>query len=56
MGEADFLLIDMPPGIGEEMLDLARLVPRMEALVVSTPSAISVAVVERLLSVLKEIK
>jgi len=55
-GKADFLLVDMPPGIGEEILDLARLVPRLQALVVSTPSTISVTVVERLLSVLKEIR
>jgi ATP-binding protein involved in chromosome partitioning len=55
-GALDVLLIDMPPGIGEEVLDLARLVPRMEALVVSTPSAASTAVVERLLSFLAEMK
>ena len=41
-------------GIGDEVLDLARLIPRMEAIVVSTPSAVSVAVVERLLAVLGE--
>lgn len=55
-GDLDYLLIDMPPGIGEEVLDLARLVPRMEALVVSTPSAVSVAVVARLLGVLQEMR
>ncbi|MGA2615539.1 MAG: P-loop NTPase [Spirochaetia bacterium] len=55
-GPAGLLLIDMPPGMGEEILDLARLVPRLETLVVSTPSAVSVSVVERLLSVLKELR
>lgn len=55
-GTLDVLFIDMPPGIGEEVLDLARLVPRLEALVVSTPSAASTAVVERLLSFLAEVK
>ncbi len=53
-GELDYLLIDMPPGIGEEILDLARLVPQLEAVVVSTPSAVSVAVVSRLLAILAE--
>ncbi len=53
-GSQDLLLVDMPPGIGEEVLDLARLVPRMEALVVCTPAAASVAVVERLLAVLPD--
>jgi ATP-binding protein involved in chromosome partitioning len=53
-GSIDYLLIDMPPGIGEEVLDLARLIPRMKAAVISTPAAVSVAVVEKLLGVLKE--
>jgi ATP-binding protein involved in chromosome partitioning len=55
-GDLDALLLDMPPGIGEEVLDMARLIPRMEALVVSTPSALSVVVVERLLGVLKDMR
>lgn len=55
-GPAELLLIDMPPGMGEETLDLSRLVPRLESLVVSTPSAVSVTVVERLLSLLKELR
>jgi ATP-binding protein involved in chromosome partitioning len=55
-GELDYLLIDMPPGIGEEMLDLARLVPRMLAIVISTPSAASVSVVDRLLALLSEMR
>ena len=55
-GGIDTLLIDMPPGIGEEVLDLARLVPRLEAIVVSSPSAVSVRVVDRLLGVLDNIR
>jgi ATP-binding protein involved in chromosome partitioning len=55
-GSLDYLFIDMPPGIGEEVLDLARLVPRMQAIVVSTPSAASVAVVRRLLAILGEMR
>jgi ATP-binding protein involved in chromosome partitioning len=50
----DYLFIDMPPGIGEEVLDLARLVPRLEAIVVSTGAAVSIAGVRRLLSILRE--
>jgi ATP-binding protein involved in chromosome partitioning len=55
-GSLEYLLIDMPPGIGEEVLDLAQLIPRMQAAVISTPAAISLAVVERLLGVLKEMR
>ncbi|HTZ51189.1 MAG TPA: P-loop NTPase [Spirochaetia bacterium] len=55
-GPLDALLLDLPPGIGEEVMDLARLVPRLQAFVVSTPSAASTAVVERLLAFLSEVK
>jgi ATP-binding protein involved in chromosome partitioning len=55
-GKLDFLLIDMPPGIGEEVLDLARLVPQLEALVVCAPSIASTSVVERLLGFLAEMR
>ncbi len=51
-GSLDYLLVDMPPGIGEEILDLARLIPRLDALVVSTPALVAVTVVERLLALL----
>ncbi len=53
-GNLDYLLVDMPPGIGDGILDLISLVPRTEALVVSTPSAVSVPVVERLVRLLRE--
>jgi ATP-binding protein involved in chromosome partitioning len=55
-GHRDCLLIDMPPGIGEEVMDLARLVPGLQAFVVSTPSVASTAVVERLLGFLVEMR
>jgi ATP-binding protein involved in chromosome partitioning len=52
----DYLIIDMPPGIGEETLDLIRLVPRSEFLVVTTPSKVAMGAVGKLLSILKELK
>jgi ATP-binding protein involved in chromosome partitioning len=36
-GEPDYLLIDMPPGTGDIQMGLARMVPRTEVLVVTTP-------------------
>lgn len=54
-GKLDYLLFDMPPGIGEEVLDCALLVPRIEAVVISTPRVLSLSVVERLIGVLAEI-
>ncbi|HMC52776.1 MAG TPA: Mrp/NBP35 family ATP-binding protein, partial [Acidimicrobiales bacterium] len=36
-GEMDYLLIDMPPGTGDVQMGLARMLPRTELLVVTTP-------------------
>jgi ATP-binding protein involved in chromosome partitioning len=55
-GARDALLIDMPPGIGEEILDIAGLLPRLETVVVSTPSVVSLRVVERLLGALERMR
>jgi ATP-binding protein involved in chromosome partitioning len=37
-GEMDYLLVDMPPGTGDVPMALARLLPRAEVLVVTTPA------------------
>jgi ATP-binding protein involved in chromosome partitioning len=52
----DFLVVDMPPGIGDELLDVLRLMPRTEFLVVATPSSLALRVVERLLGLLEELR
>lgn len=38
-GELDYLLIDMPPGTGDVQMGLARLLPRAEMIIVTTPAA-----------------
>ena len=55
-GELDYLIIDMPPGIGDETLDVIRLVKKSEYLVVSTSSKVSMGAVRKLLLLLKELK
>ncbi len=55
-GELDFLIIDMPPGIGDETLDVIKLVKKSEFLVVTTPSKVAMAAVSKLLKLLKELK
>ncbi len=37
-GDLDYLLIDMPPGTGDVQMGLARLLPRSEMVVVTTPA------------------
>jgi ATP-binding protein involved in chromosome partitioning len=51
----DFLVVDLPPGIGDELLDVLRLLPTTEFVVVATPSAFALQVVERLLALLGEL-
>jgi len=53
-GELDLLIIDAPPGTGDELLDALRLVRGLEALVVTTPSRLSLGVVARLVALLKD--
>jgi ATP-binding protein involved in chromosome partitioning len=52
----DYLVIDMPPGIGDAVLDLIRLVKRVEFLIVTTPSRLAFETVKKQLSLLQELK
>ena len=52
--ELDYLIIDMPPGIGDATLEMLRLIPRIEFLVVTTPSRLAYESVRKLLVLLKE--
>jgi len=55
-GELDFLVLDMPPGIGDATLDLIRLVKRIEFLVVTTPSRLAFETVRKLVRLLKDLQ
>jgi ATP-binding protein involved in chromosome partitioning len=54
-GELDFLVIDMPPGIGDPVLDLVRLVDRIEFLIITTPSLLAFEVVKKQIALLCEL-
>ncbi len=53
--DLDYLVLDMPPGIGDAVLDLIRLVKRIEFLVVTTSSQLAFETVRKLVSLLKEL-
>src|SRR4030043_2294754 len=54
--QLDYLVIDMPPGIGDAVLDLIRLVKRIEFLIVTTPSQLAFETVKKLVSLLQDLK
>jgi ATP-binding protein involved in chromosome partitioning len=54
--ELDYLIIDMPPGIGDETLDVINLIKKSEFMVVSTPSKVALGAVDKLLNILEELK
>jgi ATP-binding protein involved in chromosome partitioning len=55
-GSLDFLIIDMPPGIGDETLDVIRYMKTSEFLVATTPSKVAMGAVSKLLNILIELK
>jgi ATP-binding protein involved in chromosome partitioning len=55
-GKLDFLIIDMPPGIGDAVLDLVRLVKRIEFLIITTSSLLAFEVVKKQVALLCELK
>lgn len=53
-GEMDYLLIDMPPGTGDVQMGLARLLPRAEMIVVTTPAVSAQKVAVRAVSMARK--
>ncbi|MBC8223120.1 ATP-binding protein [Candidatus Bathyarchaeota archaeon] len=51
--ELDYLIIDMPPGMGDATLDVIRLIPRIKFLMVSTPSKVAYETVRKQLTLLR---
>lgn len=55
-GDLDVLVVDMPPGFADVMVDAARLLPRAEHVVVSTPSALTQSVTRKTVAVLRRLR
>ena len=54
-GPLDYLVIDAPPGTGDEPLSIAQTIPGVKALVVTTPQVVSVEDVRRSLTFLNKV-
>jgi ATP-binding protein involved in chromosome partitioning len=55
-GGLDYILIDMPPGTGDVAISLGQLLPRAEALIVTTPNPAAQRVAERAAAVAHRMK
>ena len=53
--ELDFLIIDMPPGIGDPTLDVIRLINKAKFLIVTTKSRVVLETVKKTLRILNEL-
>jgi ATP-binding protein involved in chromosome partitioning len=54
-GRLDFLVIDLPPGIGDVTLDLIRLIRGIRFLIVTTPSRLAFETVRKLARLLNDL-
>jgi Mrp family chromosome partitioning ATPase len=54
-GELDYLIIDAPPGTGDEPLTIANTIPDSQAVVVTTPQEIALADVRKSLNFCKHV-
>jgi Mrp family chromosome partitioning ATPase len=55
-GELDYLIIDAPPGTGDEPLSVAQTIPNVKAVVVTTPQKVALADVRKSISFCKTLK
>ncbi len=55
-GDLDFLLIDSPPGTGDEPLTVAQTIPDAKAVIVTTPQEVSLADVRKSISFCHTVK
>ncbi len=55
-GELDYLIIDAPPGTGDEPLSVAQTIPNVKAVVVTTPQKVALADVRKSINFCKTVK
>ncbi len=54
-GDLDYLIVDSPPGTGDEPLTVAQTIPDAEALIVTTPQEISLADVRKSITFCRQV-
>ncbi|PID71440.1 MAG: ATPase [Desulfobulbus propionicus] len=55
-GELDYLVVDAPPGTGDEPLSVAQTIPGVHAVVVTTPQAVALADVRKSINFCKTVE
>ena len=55
-GELDYLLIDLPPGTGDVQLSLIQTAPITAAIIVTTPSAVSLEDARKAVNMFKQVR
>jgi ATP-binding protein involved in chromosome partitioning len=55
-GELDYLIIDAPPGTGDEPLSVAQTIPNLKAIVVTTPQKVALDDVRKSINFCKTVK
>ena len=55
-GELDFLVIDAPPGTGDEPLTVIQTIPEAEGVIVTTPQEVALADIRKSISFCKTVK
>ncbi len=55
-GDMDFLIVDCPPGTGDEPLSIAHLIPEAHAVVVTTPQEVALADVRKSINFCLKVK
>ncbi|MCX5806568.1 MAG: P-loop NTPase [Proteobacteria bacterium] len=53
--QLDVLILDMPPGISDSILDVIRLIKKMNFLVVTIPSKVAIGVMKKEMKILMEL-
>ena len=55
-GDLDFLIVDAPPGTGDEPLTVAQTIPTAEALILTTPQEVSLADVRKSINFCRQVE